>query len=138
MPSAKIGAFRARTHSRCSPSRGSLVVVPSRHSRPCGASVVTARDAVANRTEIPMKLTDTQLVLCPRPRSARIVPLNVRENFVYGTNTSDILFRNDATGDTGYYWMSGGALQGWVDIVGSSDVSTAYGGGRYRRFRRRP
>ena len=38
-------------------------IVPRRLSRPCGASVVTARDAVANRTEIPMKLTDTQLVL---------------------------------------------------------------------------
>src|SRR5215510_1827361 len=38
-------------------------IVPRRLSRLCGASVVTARGAVANRTEIPMKLTDTQLVL---------------------------------------------------------------------------
>src|SRR5215475_11972507 len=38
-------------------------IVPCRLSRLCGASVVTARGAVANRTEIPMKLTDTQLVL---------------------------------------------------------------------------
>jgi Protein of unknown function (DUF3489) len=38
-------------------------ILPRRLSRHCGASVVTARDAVANRTEIPMKLTDTQLVL---------------------------------------------------------------------------
>jgi hypothetical protein len=29
----------------------------------CGASVVTARDAVATESRIPMKLTDTQLVL---------------------------------------------------------------------------
>src|SRR5438876_6450671 len=38
-------------------------IVPRQLLRPCGASVVTARDAVANRMEIPMKLTDTQLVL---------------------------------------------------------------------------
>src|SRR5438876_3767373 len=38
-------------------------IVPRRLSRPCGASVVTARDAVANDKEIPMRLTDTQLVL---------------------------------------------------------------------------
>src|SRR5438067_1185139 len=38
-------------------------IVPCWLLCPCGASVVTARDAVANRTEIPMKPTDTQLVL---------------------------------------------------------------------------
>ncbi|MFZ2080324.1 MAG: hypothetical protein WAV38_27475, partial [Xanthobacteraceae bacterium] len=38
-------------------------ILPRRLSCHCGASVVTARDAVANRTEIPMKLTDTQPVL---------------------------------------------------------------------------
>src|SRR5262249_19413694 len=37
--------------------------MPRRLLRQCGASVVTARGAVANRTEIPMRLTDTQLVL---------------------------------------------------------------------------
>jgi hypothetical protein len=38
-------------------------ILPRRLSRQCGASVVTAHDAVANRTEVPMKLTDTQLVV---------------------------------------------------------------------------
>ena len=36
---------------------------PRRLDRHCGASVVTARDAVANRTENPDEITDTQLVL---------------------------------------------------------------------------
>jgi hypothetical protein len=38
-------------------------ILPRRHYRQCGASVVTALSAVANRTEDAMKLTDTQLVL---------------------------------------------------------------------------
>jgi hypothetical protein len=37
--------------------------LPRRHSSLCGACVVTARDDAATRTEIPMKLADTQLVL---------------------------------------------------------------------------
>jgi hypothetical protein len=37
--------------------------------------------------------------------------------------TSDILFRNDATGDTGFYQISNGANVGWQDIGASS---TAY------------
>jgi hypothetical protein len=42
-------------------------ILPRRLDRQCGASVVTARDAIVNRTEIPImspkKLTDSQLVL---------------------------------------------------------------------------
>jgi hypothetical protein len=37
-----------------------------------------------------------------------------------GDNVSDILFRNSATGDTGFYEIINGALQGWHDIGGSS------------------
>jgi hypothetical protein len=40
-----------------------LGFLPRRLDGHCGASVVTARDAVVNRMEIPMKLTDTQLVV---------------------------------------------------------------------------
>src|SRR6266436_3161866 len=40
-----------------------LGILPRRLHRHCGASVVTARDAVATEWRIPMKLTDTQLVL---------------------------------------------------------------------------
>jgi hypothetical protein len=40
-----------------------LGILPRRLHGHCGASVVTARDAVATEWSIPMKLTDTQLVL---------------------------------------------------------------------------
>src|SRR5207302_289240 len=40
-----------------------------------------------------------------------------------GNGVSDILFRNDATGDVGFYDMQGSRV-GWNDIGGSS---TAYG-----------
>src|ERR1700733_7313439 len=39
-----------------------LGILPRRLDCLCGASVETARDAVASRRRIPMKLTDTQLV----------------------------------------------------------------------------
>ncbi len=58
--------FPLQTERHCSRlmerHRRSRVSAPPAVS-PCGASVVTVHDAVANRTEIPMKLTDTQLVL---------------------------------------------------------------------------
>jgi hypothetical protein len=40
-----------------------------------------------------------------------------------GTGTDDILFRNNATGDTGFYAMVNGVNTGWHDVGGSS---TAY------------
>jgi hypothetical protein len=55
-----------RTERHCAGLKSAidaLGILPRRLDRHCGASVVTARDAVANRLEIPMKLTDTQLVL---------------------------------------------------------------------------
>jgi hypothetical protein len=41
--------------------------------------------------------------------------------------TSEILFRNDATGDTGFYSISNGANTGWKDIGGSSTAYTLVG-----------
>ena len=40
-----------------------------------------------------------------------------------GTGTSDVLFRNIATGDTGFYAIINGINTGWHDIGGSA---TAY------------
>jgi hypothetical protein len=40
-----------------------------------------------------------------------------------GNGTSDILFRNNATGDTGFYAISNGVDTGWHDVEASS---TAY------------
>jgi Domain of unknown function (DUF1906) len=47
----------------------------------------------------------------------------VQDNFI-GSGTSDILFRNNASGDTGFYQINNGASAGWRDIGASS---TAYG-----------
>jgi probable HAF family extracellular repeat protein len=43
----------------------------------------------------------------------------------YGTGTSDILFRNDASGDTGFYLISNGANVGWNDVGASSTAYSA-------------
>ncbi len=40
-----------------------------------------------------------------------------------GSGNSDVMFRNDATGDTGFYAIVNGANAGWHDIGASS---TAY------------
>src|SRR5207302_9462245 len=45
--------------------------------------------------------------------------------------TSDILFRNNSTGDIGFYQMSNGALQGWHDIGGSSTSYAVVGIGDF-------
>jgi hypothetical protein len=37
-----------------------------------------------------------------------------------GSGVSDILYRNDATGDTGFYQIVNGVNVGWVDVGGSS------------------
>jgi hypothetical protein len=51
-----------------------------------------------------------------------VLPTTVHSDFVE-PRTSEILFRNDGSGDTGFYKMSNGANIGWVDIGASS---TAY------------
>jgi len=42
----------------------------------------------------------------------------------FGNNTSDILFRNAATGDTWLEALSNGSFAGWHQVGGSN---TAYG-----------
>ena len=43
-----------------------------------------------------------------------------------GDRTSDILFRNDTTGDTGFYAIQNGASAGWNVVADSStDYSVA-------------
>jgi hypothetical protein len=69
--------------------------------------------------------------------------LNVRTNIqvaasigaktddVLGSGVSDVLFRNDASGDTGFYAMKNGVLQGWHDIAPSSTAYEAIGTGDF-------
>ena len=54
--------------------------------------------------------------------SAVIVQRSTASDF-YGSHTSDILFRDDSTGDTGFYQVNNGANVGWKDVGASS---TAY------------
>lgn len=49
--------------------------------------------------------------------------IGVARNDLSGDGVSGILFRNDGTGDLGYYQMQNGALEGWHGIGASS---TAY------------
>jgi hypothetical protein len=46
-------------------------------------------------------------------------------------NTSDVLFRDNATGDTGFYNIVNGANTGWVDIGGSSTAYSVVGVGDF-------
>jgi ELWxxDGT repeat protein len=52
------------------------------------------------------------------------------ENF-QGNNNSDILFRNDGSGDTGFYQINNGVLQGWVGFGSSSTAYAAVGVGDF-------
>ena len=47
------------------------------------------------------------------------------------TGTDDILFRNNATGDTGFYGIVNGVSNGWHDIGVSSTAYTIVGTGDY-------
>jgi fibronectin-binding autotransporter adhesin len=49
----------------------------------------------------------------------------------YGNGTSDVLFRSDGSGDTGFYKISDGANTGWVDIGNSSTAYSAVGTGDF-------
>jgi hypothetical protein len=56
-------------------------------------------------------------VMSPTPEAPTPADFN-------GDRTSDILFRNDSGGDTGFYQITNGANAGWNDVGASS---TAYG-----------
>ena len=49
----------------------------------------------------------------------------------YGNGTSDILFRNNSTGDVGFYAISNGVDTGWHYVAPSSTAYTAVGVGDY-------
>jgi hypothetical protein len=49
----------------------------------------------------------------------------------YGSGTSDVLFRADGTGDTGFYAISNGAKTGWQDIGSSSTAYSIVGTGDF-------
>jgi len=49
----------------------------------------------------------------------------------YASGTSDVLFRNDAVGDTGFYVISNGVNTGWRDIGASSTAYSIVGTGDF-------
>jgi hypothetical protein len=53
----------------------------------------------------------------------------IGEGDFYGTGTTDILFRNNSTGDTWIEAISHGALAGWSQIGGSDTHYSVVGGG---------
>jgi hypothetical protein len=48
-----------------------------------------------------------------------------------GSGTDDILFRNNSTGDTGFYQMVNGVMTGWTDLGVSSTAYSVVGVGDY-------
>jgi hypothetical protein len=57
------------------------------------------------------------------PSDLTLLTLSSAIDDFLGTGTSDVLFRNDATGDTGFYAIVNGVNTGWHDVGASS---TAY------------
>ena len=49
----------------------------------------------------------------------------------YASGTSDVLFRDDASGDTGFYRINNGANAGWHDIGASSTAYSIVGTGDF-------
>src|ERR1700722_12937309 len=47
------------------------------------------------------------------------------------SGTSDVLYRNDSSGDTGFYRISGGSNAGWTDIGASSTAYSIVGTGDF-------
>ena len=48
-----------------------------------------------------------------------------------GSNISDVLFRNNANGDTGFYTVGNGVNPGWVDVGASSTAYSVIGAGYF-------
>jgi hypothetical protein len=61
----------------------------------------------------------------------QVATLPTPDNF-FGGGTSDVLFRDDATGDTGFYAISNGANTGWRDVGASSTAYTVVGTGDFK------
>jgi hypothetical protein len=55
----------------------------------------------------------------------------VKSHFFKADRISDILFRSDGTGDTGFYQISNGANVGWQDIGASSTAYSVVGVGDF-------
>jgi ELWxxDGT repeat protein len=66
----------------------------------------------------------------PQYLSAVTLEVGTTDDFT-GSGTSDILFRNDATGDTGFYAMSNGVNAGWHDVGASSTAYSVVGVGDF-------
>ena len=68
----------------------------------------------------------------PAVRSAAPIPsTRSRCGRLYGNGTDDILFRNDATGDTWFEAMNAGAPAGWHQVGGSDTRFSVVGVGDY-------
>jgi hypothetical protein len=80
--------------------------------KPSGTDTVTNIEAV--------QFTDKTISL----RTAAAADFN-------NSNTSDVLWRDDSTGDTGFYQIGNGVSSGWTDIGASSTAYTVVGVGDF-------
>ena len=63
--------------------------------------------------------------------SARSIIIKPSDDFLPSSGSSDILFRNDTTGDTGFYAINNGANTGWNDVGASSTAYRVVGAGDF-------
>src|SRR3984957_4435471 len=65
------------------------------------------------------------------PNDFAPLTLPTTANDFYGSGISDVLYRNNATGDTGFYAIRNGANTGWHDIGASSTTYSIVGEGDF-------
>jgi len=65
------------------------------------------------------------------PRYPDLLTLPTTVDDFYASGTSDVLFRNDAVGDTGFYAISNGVNTGWHDLGPSSTAYSIVGTGDF-------
>jgi hypothetical protein len=65
-----------------------------------------------------------------KPTGIKVTASPTPSDFL-GNGTSDVLYRGDASGDTGFYRVTSGANVGWVDIGASSTAYTIVGTGDF-------
>ena len=86
-----------------------------------GTTTVTYTGATQTLTNVEvLRFTDVSVAL----RAA--TPNDFR-----ASNTSDVLFRNNSTGDTGFYAINNGHFAGWHHVGGSSPAYSAVGIGDF-------
>jgi autotransporter passenger strand-loop-strand repeat protein len=97
-----------------------------------GATVEVVGMQVAGDTQgYGLAFTPSVIAQIQKLENTNLAQVKQRPNDFYGNDTSDILFVNGASGDTGFYRMNSGANAGWNHIGLASTAYAADGTGDF-------